>query len=192
MGPKNCVFFLTTVAAIFLCCVMMMSFNIMNNGIGENMKKIVVQSDNFTDGQRLPVDHTCEGKDLSPHISWGSVTTGAKSFSIVCDDPDAPSKTWIHWVVFNIPASVNSLSAGVSADKILPNGACQGVNDFGKIGFGGACPPKGHGTHHYFFKVYALDSMLDLQPGCTKSDLEAAMEGHVLASGQLVGTYSRE
>src|SRR5206468_127053 len=114
------------------------------------------------------------------------------SFSIIFDDPDAPSKTWVHWVIFNIPASSNSLAEAVPADKILPSGARQGINDSGAIGFGAACPPKGHGTHHYYFKVYALDVILDVQPGCSKADLEAAMKGHVLASGQLVGTYSRE
>lgn len=191
METKYFVFLLTSASAVFLSCMMMMSFNKLSQG-GGDMKKIVMQSNDFTDGQRLNIDQTCEGKNISPSLSWGNGVVGVKSFSIVCDDPDAPSKTWVHWVIFNIPASVNSLPAAVSADAELPSGARQGVTDFGTVGFGGACPPKGHGTHHYFFKIYALDTMLDLQAGCSKADLETAMTGHILAGGQLVGTYSRE
>lgn len=191
METKNCMFLLAVASAFFVCC-MMMSFNKTDQGGGDSMQKIIVRSDDFTDGQRLSIDQSCEGKNVSPHLSWDNDITRVKSFSIVCDDPDAPAKTWVHWVIFNIPASTNSLPAAVSTDAQLPSGARQGVTDFGTTGFGGVCPPKGHGTHHYFFKIYALDTILDLQSGCSKADLETAMQGHILAMGQLVGTYSRE
>jgi Raf kinase inhibitor-like YbhB/YbcL family protein len=150
-----------------------------------------VSSESFVDGQRLPVDFTCEGKNISPHIRWGSIPTGGKSFALICDDPDAPSKMFVHWVVFDIPANVNELSAGTLAVKELENGALQGVNDMGKVGYGGACPPRGHGVHRYFFTVYALDCKLGLQPGATRAELDAAMQGHILAKGCIIGRYSR-
>lgn len=155
-------------------------------------KKMIVTSKNFMDGNCLPIDQTCEGRNVSPHLAWGGAPSSrGKSFSIICDDPDAPSGTWVHWVIFNIPATLNELPEDVHAQGTLDSGARQGKNDFGTVGYGGACPPKGHGVHHYFFKVYALDVMLNLQSGISKSDLEQAMKGHVLAQGCLMGTYSR-
>jgi len=158
----------------------------------ERLMATMSVTSHFKNGDRLPVDHTCEGKNVSPQLSWGGVPTGGKSFSIICEDPDAPSGIWLHWVVFNIPATEDSIAEGVSAQPVLPNGARQGVNDFNKIGYGGACPPKGHGPHRYVFKVYALDCLLTLEAGATKADLEKAMKGHVLGMGQLSATYSRD
>jgi hypothetical protein len=141
---------------------------------------------------RLHIDQTCEGKNISPQLTWSNVPATTKSFALICDDPDAPAKVWVHWTIFNIPTTAATLSAGIPTTPTLANGARQGMNDGGTIGFGGACPPKGHGLHHYIFTLYALDTILDLKPGISRTLLENAMKGHILATGQLIGTYSRE
>ena len=119
----------------------------------------------------------------------GSDPPGAKSLALIVDDPDAPAKTWVHWVVFDLPADSGGLPESVPADPTLSTGARQGINDFQRIGYGGPCPPGG--THRYFFKLYALDTRLELDPGSSKSQLLSAMEGHILAEGQLMGRYAR-
>ncbi len=146
----------------------------------------------FTHQSRLPVDVTCEGKDISPQLSWTNIPQGVKSFALICDDPDAPAKVWVHWLIFNIPATTTHLEAGIPTTATLANGARQGMNDSGTLGYGGACPPKGHGTHHYIFTLYALDMLLDLKPGISRAVLENAMKGHILATGKIIGTYSRK
>lgn len=156
------------------------------------MESLMISSKNFTEGQRLPVDFTCDGKDHSPQLSWDNVPSGVKSFSIICDDPDAPSKTWVHWIVFNIPSSVNEVPEGVLKSDLNVMGALLGRNDFKRLEWGGACPPKGHGVHHYNFTVYALDTTLDLLEGASRAEIDQAMEGHIVTSGKLLGTYSRE
>ncbi len=143
----------------------------------------------FAEGERIPRKYTCDGEDVSPPLTWDNVPEGTKSFALICDDPDAPMGTWVHWVLFNLPPETRSLPEAVSPDKELPSGARQGTNDFRKIGYGGPCPPSG--THRYYFKLYALDTMLDLPAGCSKAQLLKAMEGHVLSEGQLMGRYSR-
>ena len=150
---------------------------------------IRVESPAFSEGGTIPRPHTCDGKDLSPPLSWSGVPQEAKSLALICDDPDAPGKAWVHWVVFDLPASLTGLPQGVPAQKTVPGGGLQGVNDFRKIGYGGPCPPGG--THSYAFKVYALDTEVALAAGATKADLERAMKGHVLAEGSLTGRYSR-
>ena len=144
----------------------------------------------FQEGGEVPPRHTADGPDVSPEISWGSAPEGTKSFAIICDDPDAPAGTWVHWVIWGIPAGESGLKEGVPKDETLASGARQGKNDFGRTGYGGPAPPPGS-AHRYFFKVYAIDRDLLLQPGATKADLEKAMEGHILGSGQLVGKYQR-
>ncbi len=148
-----------------------------------------VTSTAFTEGTMIPAKYTCDGANISPPLAWSGSPATAKSFALICDDPDAPAGTWAHWVVFNLPASVTSLDENVPADKTLPNGARQGTNDFRKLGYGGPAPPSG--THRYYFKLYALDTILDLAAGATKPQLLRAMEGHILAQGQLMGTYKR-
>lgn len=143
----------------------------------------------FTDGGTIPKKYTCDGADVSPPLAWDNVPEGTKSFALICDDPDAPMGTWVHWVLFNLPADTRNLPEAVPPDKELSNGARQGTNDFRKIGYGGPCPPSG--THRYYFKLYALDTLLDLPAGASKAQLLKAMEGHVLAEGQLMGRYSR-
>ena len=150
---------------------------------------ITITSNAFTDGGMIPRDYTCDGSDVSPPIAWTGVPEGTKSLAIICDDPDAPVGTWVHWVLFNIPATVNELPQGVKSDKVLDNGAKHGINDFRKLGYGGPCPPGG--THRYYFKIYALDTELTQEPGLTKADLLKAMKGHILAEGQLMGRYKR-
>ncbi len=151
--------------------------------------EIKIKSLAFEDGGMIPGKFTCDGLDVSPALGWESVPENAKTLAIICDDPDAPMGTWVHWVVFNIPADLGGLEEDVPADEVLPTGAIQGKNDFRRIGYGGPCPPGG--THRYFFKIYALDTELDLSPGATKSQVLEAMEGHILAHGELMGRYSR-
>lgn len=153
---------------------------------------MVVTSSAFKDGERMPDRYTCIGENVSPDIAWSNVPDKAKTIAMVCDDPDAPTGTWVHWVIFNIPAGVQRIPEAVPHQEKLSDGSIQGINSFGKTGFGGACPPKGHGRHHYFFKVYALDRDLDLDVAATKQDLETAMIGHVLATGELMGIFSRD
>jgi Raf kinase inhibitor-like YbhB/YbcL family protein len=150
---------------------------------------VTITSSSFTEGGLIPKKHTCDAEDISPDLNWSGVPKEVKSLALICDDPDAPGGTWVHWVLFNIPADVTILQAGVSPDAVLKNGARHGKNDFRKLGYGGPCPPGG--THRYFFKIYALDTLLSLESGSTKSQLLAAMKGHVLAEGQLMGKYKR-
>ena len=157
--------------------------------IGGAKMAITITSTVFNEGTLIPRDYSCDGKDISPPLSWAGVPEGTKSLAIICDDPDAPVGTWVHWVLFNIPATVHELPQGVKPDKVLENGAKHGINDFRKLGYGGPCPPGG--THRYYFKIYALDNELPQEPGITKAELLKAMKGHILAEGQLMGKYKR-
>ena len=143
----------------------------------------------FEEGGMIPKKHTCDGEDISPALEWTSVADGTKSLALICDDPDAPGGTWVHWVIFNIPGGERDLAENIPSQKELPDGSKQGTNDFRKIGYGGPCPPGG--THRYYFKIYSLDTELDLEAGVTKSQLLQAMKGHVLGEGQLMGKYKR-
>ncbi|MFQ5788515.1 MAG: YbhB/YbcL family Raf kinase inhibitor-like protein [Thermodesulfobacteriota bacterium] len=151
--------------------------------------EIKINSPEFEEGGMIPKEYTCDGHDISPPLEWGSVPDGTKSLAIICDDPDAPGRTWVHWVLFNLPADMRALNQNISPLRDLPNGAKQGTNDFRRIGYGGPCPPSG--THRYFFKLYALDNVLDLDAGATKSQVVGAMKGHILGEGQLIGRYKR-
>jgi hypothetical protein len=146
----------------------------------------------FENEENIPQNHTCEGDDLSPELTWTDVPEEARSLALIVDDPDAPMGTWVHWVAYNIPVKLDGLPEGISDDETLDNGMVQGVNDFKNYGYGGPCPPRGHGTHRYFFKLYALDSKLRLEPGATKAELMDAMEGHIIDEAEFMGTYSRE
>ena len=140
----------------------------------------------FAEGGTVPKEYTGDGTDRSPPLRWSGAPAGAKSFALIADDPDAPRGTWVHWVLFNLPPETTELPEGVKA----PSGAIQGKNDFGNIGYGGPAPPRGK-PHRYYFKLYALDSMLNLPEGATKQQTEAATKGHILAEGQLMGKYGR-
>jgi len=152
--------------------------------------KIELTSTAFREGETIPKMHTGDGKDVSPPLAWSKPPEGTKSLILICDDPDDPRGTWVHWVLFNLPAETRSLEQGVLAQDSLANGAKQGKNDFGDAGYGGPSPPKGK-PHRYFFKLYALDTQLDLNSGATKDQVVAAMKGHILAEGQLMGRYGR-
>ena len=152
-------------------------------------EKMEIKSSAFNEGSIIPGKYTCDNIDISPPLEWSQVPDGTKTFALICDDPDAPMGTWVHWVLFNLPGNILALSENVPKLEILKNGARQGKNDFGKIGYGGPCPPGG--THRYYFKIYALDKELDAKPGITKKELLKAMEGHILAEGQLMGRYKR-
>ncbi len=149
-----------------------------------------VSSPAFAEGANIPVKYTADGDDRSPELRWGGIPPDTKSFALIGEDPDAPRGTWTHWVLFNVPADRTTLAEGVPAEKELPGGARQGKNDFGKIGYGGPDPPKGE-PHRYYFKLYALDTTLDLPAGASKDQVLAAMKGHVLGAGQLMGKYGR-
>lgn len=138
----------------------------------------------------VPVEHTCDGADRSPQISWTALPEGTRSLALLMTDPDAPAGTWTHWVLFDVPSARHSLVAGVPPQPQLADGSRQGRNDFGRIGYGGPCPPKGP-AHRYFFDLYALDSMLVVDPGATRGQVETAMHGHVLAHAQVMARYGR-
>ncbi len=151
---------------------------------------IKLTSTAFDEGGMIPSQYTCDGQNVSPPLAWSDLPEGTKTLALICDDPDAPRGTWVHWVVYQIPASERGLPENLPARETLDGGARQGTNDFKKPGYGGPCPPSG--THRYFFKLYALDASLDLASGATKDQLLKATEGHVLAHGQLIGRYARQ
>lgn len=152
---------------------------------------LTITTTSFPAEGMIPAKYTCEGANVSPALSWTGVPAGAKTLALICDDPDAPGGNWVHWVLFNLPAAASGLAEKVDTGPTLPGGARQGMNDFGKTGYGGPCPPPGK-AHHYFFKLYALDIRLRLKAGATKKDLLQAMDGHVIADGLLMGKYQRK
>jgi Raf kinase inhibitor-like YbhB/YbcL family protein len=154
--------------------------------------KLELTSPAFADGETIPKEYTADGANRSPSLSWSSSAPppGTQSFVVICGDPDAPGKTWVHWVVFDLQPNLRGLDGGLPTDAVLSSGAKQGANDFGKLGYGGPDPPPGK-PHRYVFTLYAVDTMLDLAPGATKDAVSAAMKGHVLAEGKLVGRYGR-
>ncbi|MDD5326450.1 MAG: YbhB/YbcL family Raf kinase inhibitor-like protein [Phycisphaerae bacterium] len=160
-----------------------------SEAVGGQKMEIKVTSSAFTEGGSIPAKYTCDGLEISPPLQWDGVPDGTKSIALISDDPDARKETWVHWVLFNMPADTRELEENIPSDKTLANGARQGINDSRGIGYGSPCPPTG--THRYYFKIYALDTKLDLAAGVKKSDLLKAMEGHILGQGQLMGRYKR-
>jgi Raf kinase inhibitor-like YbhB/YbcL family protein len=144
----------------------------------------------FLNGQPIPVKYTCDGLDVSPPLRWSEAPAGTVSFALICDDPDAPGGTWVHWVVYGLPMTTGDLPEMTAPTDTLPDGAKQGVNDFRRVGYGGPCPPPGR-PHRYFFKLYALDTELPLKPRVTRQEVLRAMAGHILGEAQLMGTYQR-
>ncbi len=144
----------------------------------------------FEPNQLIPSQYTCDGEDISPPLDWDDPPEGTESLALICDDPDAPGKTWVHWIVYNLPNVAHSLPENVSSSISPLSESVQGKNDFKQVKYGGPCPPSG--THRYFFKLYALDSKLNLESGATKAQVEAAMTGHILGKAQLIGLYSRK
>lgn len=176
------------ISFIFLCLVQG-SDEVHSKMKGDKKMAIRITSSAFTEGGMIPRQYTCDGEDISPPLAWTGVPEGTKSIALICDDPDAPVGTWVHWVLFNIPPSTKDLPASVPPKETLDNGAKHGTNDFRKLSYGGPCPPGG--THRYYFKLYALDAETSSEAGITKAQLLKDMEGHILAEGQLMGRYKR-
>jgi Raf kinase inhibitor-like YbhB/YbcL family protein len=151
---------------------------------------IIVTSSAFKEGGMIPAKYTCDGQNISPPLKWEQIPKGTKSFALISDDPDAPMGTWVHWVMWDIPAEANGLPENIPPKKELLDGSKQGISDFRRPGYGGPCPPSG--THRYYFKIYALDVKLDLASTCAKQDLLEAIKGHILAEGSLMGKYQRQ
>ena len=177
--------YLTVLSVIFLAYSLTGQSPAETSG-GANME---IKSSAFSEGGMIPYQYTCDGKDISPPLAWQGVPDGAHSLALICDDPDAPVGTWVHWVYYDIPADKTGLSENVNTRENPPDGGTQGRNNFRKTGYGGPCPPGG--THRYFFKLYALDTILNLPPGATKKELLQKMEGHVISKAQLMGKYKR-
>lgn len=148
-----------------------------------------ITSSSFKDGELMPGKYTCDGENISPQLSWTGIPDGIKSFAVICSDPDAPSGDWVHWVIYNIPSTVNELKEKFPRDRNSGDGTKQGVTDFGKTGYDGPCPPGG--THRYFFKLYALDIFID-KDDLTKGGLLKEMEGHIIAGAEITGKYKRQ
>ncbi|MEB3338422.1 MAG: YbhB/YbcL family Raf kinase inhibitor-like protein [Leptolyngbyaceae bacterium] len=149
-----------------------------------------LQSPAFPSNGSIPAQFTCDGINISPPLHWDSPPVGTQSLALVVDDPDAPQQTFTHWVIYNLPTYLRELPEGVAPYPQLPEGSIQGKNDFGRLGFGGPCPPRG--THRYFFKLFALDQQLPLAPGASKTEVMQAMTGHILESVELIGCYARQ
>jgi Raf kinase inhibitor-like YbhB/YbcL family protein len=157
---------------------------------GSTMRHLTLTGPAFRDGETVPVAHTCDGENLSPPLAWTGAPVETRTFALICEDPDAPRGTWVHWLLWNLPADAVELGPGMPPRPELPSGARQGLNDGGDLGYGGPCPPRGP-AHRYFFRLYSLDTSLNLPPGVNRSDLDAAMAGHILAQGTLMGMYGR-
>jgi Raf kinase inhibitor-like YbhB/YbcL family protein len=160
----------------------------------EEKMPLSLKSTAFTQGGSIPVTHTCEGKDLAPALAWEGVPPGTRSLVLIADDPDAPDPrapkmTWVHWVLFNLPPDSSGLPEGATS-KHLPAGTGEGLNDWNRTGYGGPCPPVGR--HRYFFKLYALDTVLKGLDRPTKAQVEAAIQGHIIVKTELVGTYQKK
>jgi len=151
---------------------------------------LALSSTAFKEGEQIPVKYTCDGQDISPPLDWSGPPSGTQALVLIVDDPDAPAGVFTHWILFNIRADTHRLPEGIPAQQLLEKGALPGKNGFGEIGYGGPCPPAGR-AHRYRFTIYALDKPLDLKSGAAKKQVLNAMEGHILAQGQLTGKYQR-
>jgi Raf kinase inhibitor-like YbhB/YbcL family protein len=187
--------YLLLLAALLLCaCKSEAPSNVASSNTkptGGPSMQLKITSPAFDDGGMIPRQYTCDGPNISPPLAWDAIPNGAKSLVLIVDDPDAPARTWVHWIAFNLPAPSRGLPENVPPQESIPGGGRQGTNDFHKIGYGGPCPPSG--THRYFFHLYALDTaeLAGLDSTATKDQLLKAMQGHLLAEGQLMGRYKR-
>ena len=178
-----------TLTGLFLCLSLLPSAEIFTQEKGGAMS-LQISSAAFSAGETIPKKFTCDGPDVSPQLKWNEPPAHTQSLALIMDDPDAPAGTWVHWVLHDLPANTRELPEGIAKQEQLSSGARQGRNDFGKIGYGGPCPPPGK-PHRYFFKLYALDAKLNLKAGATKADVERAMKSHILAQAELIGKYGR-
>jgi hypothetical protein len=156
----------------------------------EVSSKIELKTTSFTPGGFIPKRYTCEAADVSPALAWTDPPPGTQSFALIEDDPDAPSGTFVHWVVYDLPAAYRNLPEALSGNSEMPDGVKQGTNDFSRTGYSGPCPPRGK-PHRYFIRLYALDAILNLRPAARRKELDAAMQGHILAQAELMGRFQR-
>ena len=175
----------------FVFTILLTSCSATQTATPEADMSLELKSDAFVNGQSIPAKYSCVGKNISPALTWSDPPAGTQSFALIADDPDAPVGTWVHWVLFNIPSDECSLPEDlpVTGKNVDPNAIYFGRNSSGNTRYDGPCPPSG--THRYYFKLYALDSLVDLLPGATKDELLKAMQGHILAQGELMGTFSK-
>lgn len=150
---------------------------------------LTLSSSAFAEGQTIPDDNSCKGRNISPALAWSGAPASTVAYALIMDDPDAPAGTFVHWVIYNIPAVSQSIPKGLSHDPTFSDGAAQGNNSGNRQYYEGPCPPSG--THHYVFRLYALDTRLDLPPGATADQVRQAMQGHILAQGELTGKFSK-
>lgn len=151
---------------------------------------LTISSSAFKQNEDIPSRYTCDGENVSPPLQWAGASQGTQSFALINDDPDAVTGNWVHWIIYNIPSNQTSLMENIPTEASLPNGMVQGMTDFNRSGYGGPAPPSG--KHRYFFKLYALDTLLDVSGKVTKDVLEKAMKNHILDQAQLIGLYSRK
>jgi len=195
-GILSCVVALATAAwlAMALGCERSEGGAAVGAEMAETSGTLKIESTAFKNGGRIPRRYTGDGANVSPPLAWSGVPDGTKELALICDDPDAPrAEPWVHWVLYGLPADCRELKEAMPRTERLaePKGAMQGPNSSRRIGYSGPRPPKGHGVHHYHFKLYALDAALNLEPGLDKPTLLAAMKNHVLGMADLVGTYQR-
>jgi Raf kinase inhibitor-like YbhB/YbcL family protein len=185
-----------TKVPVLLCSCLLLLLSILLSAQSDDltsqegrMMSLTIKTTAFPNSGTIPKKYTCDGPDLSPELSWAGTPAGTQSFALIVDDPDAPVGTWTHWIIWNIPPE-GPLQEDVAKTETLKNGARQGKNDFKRIGYGGPCPPPGK-PHRYFFKLYALDTKLNVTAGASRNELESAMKGHVLSQAELMGRYGR-
>ena len=171
---------------LFVSMISILLFNCQE----KDMNKMQLSSDAFTHEALIPSEYSCEGEDLSPLLKWANIPNGTMSFALTCVDPDAPMGNWIHWLAWNIPAEWESLPKDISPDD--QSKFTQGTNSWGRTGYGGPCPPVDHGTHRYYFTIYALDKELSLDSSAHLDDLLQAVENHILGKSILMGKYERK
>lgn len=159
-------------------------------GVHQKAFGFELKSSAFKAGEMIPSIYTCQGKDISPPLAWSGAPGGTKSLVLICDDPDAPIGTWVHWVYYNIPPALTGLPEAMAKSEKPSQGGIHGKSSFGDFGYGGPCPPWG--THRYYFRLYALDAIVNLESGAKKKDVLKAMEGHVLGQAELMGTYKKK
>ena len=192
---KPCLFYFLspkTIANVLMLSivVIMGSIGVFGQAQGGHAMAFTLSSKSFPSGGDIPKQFTCEGADVSPELSWTDPPANTQSFALIADDPDAPAGTWTHWVMYDVPSNAKELPEGTSKTPELPNGARQGRNDFGKTGYNGPCPPPGK-PHRYFFRLYALDSKLNLKPGASKQEVEQALASHTLGKAEWMGRFKR-
>lgn len=184
MVPKN------TVLAILIVVLIIFSANIVSADDKPELPVIEIRSEAFQPEKPIPTKYSCEGDDISPDLGWSQPPEGTAELALICEDPGAPTGIWVHWIIYGIPADTGGFAESFPAMKQTETGILQGENSWGKIGYGGPCPPRGK-PHSYFFKLYALDKELGLKPGVDKKTLEGAMKDHIIGYGELMGTYAR-